>query len=218
MRMFDDRHKAGRELASNLYEYAGKDAIVMAIPRGGVVVGYEVAHALRAPLDIIVPRKIGAPFNPELAIGAVAEDGTTFLDRGLVDDLGVSQSYIDEEAERQRQEIVRRLVLYRGDATYPRLEGRTVIIVDDGIATGATIRAALASIKKKRPKEIIVAVPVAPPSTVGVLEKEAYKVVCIETPEPFYAIGQFYKNFEQTSDEKVTRLLRLNRQETGLTR
>jgi len=211
--MFSDRVVAGNRLASALMDYAGGDAVILAIPRGGVVVGYEVAHKLKLRLDIIVPRKIGAPHNPELAIGAVTEDGTIMLDHRLVEYLGVSESYIEGECDRQRLEIKRRLKRYRGDAPYPNLKGRVVIIVDDGIATGSTIRAALASIRKKDPKSVVIAVPVAPPSSIRDLEKEADRVICLSTPEPFFAIGQFYRDFLQTSDEEVKRLLRLNREE-----
>lgn len=211
--MFSDRVDAGKRLASTLMDCAGGDAIVLAIPRGGVVVGYEVAHKLQLQLDIIVPRKIGAPQNPELAIGAVTEDGTIMLDQRLVEYLRVPKSYIEEECDRQRLEITRRLKLYRGDTPYPNLKGRVVIIVDDGIATGATIKAALASIRKKDPKSIVIATPVAPPSTIKELERDADRVVCISIPERFFAIGQFYRDFPQNSDEEVKRLLQLNREE-----
>lgn len=217
MATFTDRVEAGRRLASELMEYAEK-AIVLAIPRGGVVVGYEVAHKLRVPLDIIVPRKIGAPRNPELAIGAVTEDRTIILDRKLVEYLRVPESYIKEESARQRLEIKRRLRFYRGDTPFPNLKDLNVILVDDGVATGATVRAALASIRKKGPKSVVIAVPVAPPSTIRDLEREADHAVCLSTPEPFYAIGQFYGDFTQTSDEEVIRLLKLNREELGTLR
>ncbi len=213
MSIFSDRVEAGRRLAETLKGYEGREVVVLAIPRGGVVVGYQVARKLGAPLDIIAPRKIGAPYNPELAIGAVAEDGTIILDEGLVRRLGVTESYIGEESERQREEIRRRLRLYRGDAPYPDLKGHVVILVDDGVATGSTAKAALASIRRRGPEEVVVAVPVAPPSTARELEREADRVVCLYTPEPFYAIGQFYRDFSQTSDEEVVRLLEMNREE-----
>ena len=206
---FPDREEAGKRLALELTVYSSKDAIVLAIPRGGVVIGYQVAHKLKVPLDIIVPRKIGAPDNPELAIGAVAEDGTLSLDNLAVRYMNVPETYIEGESRRQIIEIKRRLKLYRGDTPYPELQDRIVILVDDGIATGSTIKAAIASIRKKKPKSVIVAVPVAPRSTVKDLEKEADRVICLSTPEFFYAIGQFYKDFSQTSDEEVIRLLKL---------
>jgi len=207
---FPDREEAGKRLALELTVYSSKDAIVLAIPRGGVVIGYQVAHKLKVPLDIIVPRKIGAPDNPELAIGAVAEDGTLSLDNLAVRYMNVPETYIEGESRRQIIEIKRRLKLYRGDTPYPELQDRIVILVDDGIATGSTIKAAIASIRKKKPKSVIVAVPVAPRSTVKDLEKEADRVICLSTPEFFYAIGQFYKDFSQTSDEEVIRLLKVN--------
>jgi putative phosphoribosyl transferase len=212
MTIFSDRKEAGKMLASKLTDYTQK-SIVLAIPRGGVVVGYEIAQKLKVSLDVIVPRKVGAPFNPELAIGAVTEDGTIILDKQLVEYLKVPESHIKEESERQRQEIKRRLKVYRGRLHFPSLKGLHVIVVDDGIATGATVKAALASIRKREPKSVVLAVPVAPPSTLRELEKDADVVICLATPEPFYAIGQFYKDFTQTSDEEVRKLLKLNKEE-----
>lgn len=215
MSFFSDRADAGRRLASALNALADKDAIVLAIPRGGVVVGYEVAKALDLPLDVIIPRKIGAPGNPELAIGAMTEDGTVLLDHRLVEYLRVSEDYIKEESEAQKLEIQRRLKLYRGDIPYPSLENKDVIIVDDGIATGSTMKAALASVRKKGAKTVIIAIPVGPPSTIRELEKEADHVICLHSPESFYAIGRFYEDFTQTEDKEVTRLLKLNKQRRG---
>jgi predicted phosphoribosyltransferase len=189
----------------------GKGAIVLAIPRGGVVVGFEVAHALNISLDLIIPRKIRAPDNPELAIGALTEDGTIILDDELVKYLQVSEEYVREESERQRLEIERRLKLYRRDAPYPSLKNREVVIVDDGIATGSTMKAAVASVRMRGAKTILVAVPVGPFSSIEELKREADNVICLYTPEPFHAIGQFYEDFTQTSDEEVRRLLMLNR-------
>ena len=214
MVLFVDRVEAGRKLVSNLGDFAEKkNAIVLAIPRGGVVVGYEVAHALKIPLDIIIPRKIGAPSNPELAIGAVTEDGIAILDENLVAYLGVEKTYIKEESDRQRREIERRLKLYRGDIPYPNLSARSVIMVDDGVATGATIKAALASLRKRKAATVVIAVPVGPLSTIRELEEKADRVVCLFTPEEFYAIGQFYENFNQTTDEEVISLLKRSRRE-----
>jgi putative phosphoribosyl transferase len=212
MTLFADRVDAGKRLAQDLKAHVSKDAVVLAIPRGGVVVGYEVAKALVLSLDVIIPRKIGAPNNPELAIGAMTEDGTILLDDRLVDYLNVSQEYIEEESEAQKAEIHRRLRLYRGAIPYPSLKGREVILIDDGIATGSTMKAALASVRKRGAKSVIIAIPVGPPSTIRELEKEADRVVCLHTPEAFYAIGQFYEDFTQTQDEEVIRLLKLNKQ------
>ena len=212
MAYFSDRVEAGKRLASALEDSAGKKAIVLAIPRGGVVVGFEIAKALDLPLDVIIPRKIGAPDNPELAIGAVTEDGTMILDESLIKYIGVPQDYIKEESERQKSEIERRLRFYRQNEPYPRLEGLEVIVVDDGIATGSTMKAALASVKNRGAKTVTVAVPVAPPSTVMELKKKADRVVCLYTPEYFQAIGQFYADFSQTTDEEVIELLKQSRQ------
>src|SRR3972149_5413885 len=190
MKLFADRVEAGRLLASALASAISKNAIVLAIPRGGVVVGFEVAHALGIPLDVIIPRKIGAPDNPELAIGAMTEDGTSILDDWLIEYLQVSKDYIKKESERQRLEIERRLQLYRGDAPYPSLKNREVIIVDDGIATGSTMKAALASAHKRGAKTVTIAVPVAPQTVIEELKKEGENVICLQTPEPFFAIGE----------------------------
>ena len=212
MKLFADRVDAGRRLIPSLKNLADRDAIVLAIPRGGVVVGYEVAKALKIPLDVIIPRKIGAPGNPELAIGAMTEDGTVLLDNRLVERLQVSEEYLKQQSDAQKREIHRRLYLYRGDVSYPSLENRDVILVDDGIATGSTMKAALASVRKRRAKTVTIAIPVGPPSTIRELEVKADHVVCLYTPEAFYAIGQFYENFAQTSDEEVIRLLKLIRE------
>jgi putative phosphoribosyl transferase len=211
MAFFNDRVDAGKRLASALKDFSGKNGIVLAIPRGGVVVGYMIAKALNLPLDVIIPRKIGAPDNPELAIGAVAEDGTAILDQNLIKYLGVSREYITEETERQKQEIGRRLKLYKQDTSYPNLNGLDVIVVDDGIATGSTMKAALASVKNRGAASITVAVPVGPPSTIDELEKIADRVVCLHNPEFFQAIGEFYIDFSQTSDEEVIGLLQENK-------
>lgn len=195
-------------MASALEDVVEKDAIVLAIPRGGVVVGFEVARMLNLPLDIVVPRKIGAPENPELAIGAIAENGVILLDDRLVSQLRVPEGFIKAESENQRLEIERRLRMYRGAVPRPNLKNRDVVIVDDGIATGSTMKAALASVRKSGARRIIIAIPVGPPSTIRELEMEADLVVCLHTPSSFYAIGEFYDDFAQTDDEEVKDLLR----------
>jgi predicted phosphoribosyltransferase len=212
MTLFENRVEAGKKLAAALQEVSG-DAIVLAIPRGGVVVGYEVAKALHIPLDIVIAKKIGAPGNPELAIGAVAEDGTLLLDANTVDMLNVSQTYINDEVKSQRAEIERRLLRYRGSALPPRVLNREVIVVDDGVATGATLKATLRSLRKQGAKPLVVAVPVGPPDTISALRSEADRVVCLQMPELFFAIGEFYANFDQTTDQEVIELLEKNRQE-----
>lgn len=218
MKRFADRVEAGKRLASALLDLKGKDAIVLAIPRGGIVVGFEVANALGIPLDVIIPRKIGAPDNPELAIGAMTEDGTIILNQRLIKYLQVSDDYTKRESEKQRLEIERRLKLYRGEVPYPTLKNRDAIIVDDGIATGSTMKAALASVRKRGAKTVVIAVPVGPPSTIKELKQQADRVVCLDTPEYFEAIGQFYEDFTQTADEEAIRLLKLSRQKQVLTK
>lgn len=213
MAYFSDRVDAGKRLALALSKLTFRKGIVLAIPRGGVVVGYEIANVLNLPLDVIIPRKIGAPGNPELAIGAMTEDGTTILDAELVSHISVSKEYIADEGERQKREIERRLKVYRPDTPYPNLKGLDVIIVDDGIATGSTMKAALASVKNRGAASVTVAVPVGPPSTIRELKTQADNVVCLFTPEFFQAIGQFYEDFSQTSDQEVIQLLRMNHQD-----
>lgn len=207
-RIFQDRTEAGRLLAEVLRAYRGDDTLVLGVPRGGVVVAAEVARALDAPLDVVIARKIGAPLQPELAIGAVVSgDPLRFLDEHAIQYLRVPQDYIEQETARQFDEIARRLEQYRGDRPLPEVRGRTVIVVDDGIATGYTLRAALAGLRRLRPARLVVAVPVAPPSTCEEMRQHADVVVCLETPEPFMAVGAWYEDFDQTSDTEVIHLL-----------
>ncbi len=203
--------EAGKLLAAALKDVVDNTSIVLAIPRGGVVVGFEVAQALGVPLDVIIPRKIGAPGNPELAIGALTEDGTIILNHELLSYMQVSEDYIKQESQNQKTEIERRLKLYRGNTPYPNLKNRDIIIVDDGIATGSTMQAAIAATRKKGAKTVIVATPVAPPSTVTELKKQADQVICLYSTEDFFAIGQFYEDFTQTSDDEVIQLLKQSR-------
>jgi putative phosphoribosyl transferase len=206
---FRDRQEAGQLLAQALIFLKGKkDVIVLGIPRGGVVVGAEVARAIGAPLDVYITRKIGAPYNPELAIGAIASSGDAVLDQDLIGSLGVSPEYVQGETERQRREIERRLKNYRGNRPAQKLEGKTVLVVDDGIATGATTLAAIHALKKQKPAELILAVPVGPLDTVARLREEVDRLVCLDTPQLFWAVGAFYMVFDQTSDEEVVQLLR----------
>lgn len=206
---FHDRQDAGRQLAKALRFLEGReDAVILAIPRGGVVVGYEVAKELGLPLDVYITRKIGAPYNPEFALGAVASDGTRVLDEMVVRQLRVSEDYIEEETARQRQEIERRLAEYRGDRPPLELEGKTVVLVDDGVATGSTILATIRALKRRSLAELILAIPVGPPDTVARLGREVDRVVCLDTPEPFWAVGRFYTLFDQTTDAEVVALLR----------
>ncbi len=213
LKLFTDRTQAGQKLATAIKNLS-PNGIVLAVPRGGVVVGYEIAKAYGLQLDIYITKKIGAPGNPELAIGAIAEDGTYLLDDSIVAMLNVPPSYITAEAERQKGEIKRRLQNYRGNAPALEVTGREVVLVDDGVATGSTLKAALRSLRKKGVKPLIVAVPVGPRDTINELKSEADLVVCPYTPEPFYAIGEFYEDFEQTPDEQVTTLLQRNKKES----
>jgi putative phosphoribosyl transferase len=208
--MFQDRREAGKALAGELASLKGTpNLIVLGIPRGGVVVGRQIADALSAPLDVYITRKIGAPHNPELAIGAVASDGTLLIDHQLAKRLGVSQSYIDQESARQTQEISRRLAEYRGDRPSPDLAGKVVILVDDGVATGATILATIRAIRSQEPLRLILAVPVGPRESIETLRQEVDQLYCLHAPEIFWAVGAFYNVFDQTSDEEVKALLKV---------
>jgi putative phosphoribosyl transferase len=209
--LFENRKDAGKKLAVELEKFKEKNVIVLAIPRGGVVIGYEIAKKLQVPLDIIVPRKLRAPNQPELAIGAITEDGNIFLDEKIVNSLNVTEDYVQFESRLQKLEIDRRLHIYKGDEKIPNLKGLHVIVVDDGIATGATMKAALLSIRKREAKSVILAVPVASSRALRMLEKTSDEIVCLFTAEFFLAIGQFYRNFEQTSDKEVNALLKKNR-------
>jgi len=206
--LFRDRREAGEQLAAALQAYRERHPSVLAIPRGGVIVGYAVATALDAPLDVVVPRKLRAPGNPELAIGAVAHDRTVYVDESLAAALHVGSDYLREEIEHQTAEVLRRMHLYRGDRQPPDLSGRTAVVVDDGMATGATMIAALRAVRAARPAWVVAGVPVAPPDSVERLRGEANDIVCLHTPPIFYAVGQFYEDFAQTTDEEVIALLR----------
>jgi predicted phosphoribosyltransferase len=183
------------------------DPIILAIPRGGVVTGFVLATEIGAELDIVVSRKLGAPGQPELAIGAVMHDGTLFLNEEVVNYTGASHEYIEEETRRQVAEAQRRLRVYRGDRPYPKLQARTVIITDDGVATGATMIAAIRWIRSQEAKEVIAATPVAPREAFEMLSKEADRAICPKLPRLFFAIGQFYVHFPATEDAEVVELL-----------
>jgi putative phosphoribosyl transferase len=203
----ENRRDAGQKLASLLKKYRADQPIVLGIPRGGVIVAAEVAKALQAPLDILIVRKIGAPHNEEVAIGAVMPDGMAVLDTNLIAKLAIPDEYINRAIEEQTVEIKRRRHMYKGDKVMPPLENHTVILVDDGIATGYTIEAAVEGLRNQKPKAIILAAPVAPVEVVHRLRKITDEVVCLDTPEPFYAVGQFYQDFSQTSDNEVIEVL-----------
>jgi putative phosphoribosyl transferase len=206
--MFKDRKEAGELLAKAVAKLGLSNVIVLGIPRGGVPVAEEVASALGAQLDLVITRKIGAPSNPEFAIGAVTQDGEPIIDEETIRSYGISKEYLHKEAKHQAEEVRERMRKYRGNSPYPDLRGKTVVIVDDGIATGNTTRAAIRSVKRKNPSAIILATPVAPYDTLQQLETEVDRVVCLDTPEVFYAIGEFYENFNQVEDDEVREILR----------
>ncbi|MFC1845528.1 phosphoribosyltransferase [Candidatus Dependentiae bacterium] len=208
MMKFKDRVDAGQQLVATLEKYRGdKEAIVIGLPRGGVVTAFEVATALGLDLDIIVTRKIGAPMQPELAVGALSQDGGQKLDYDLMTRLGLSEADLEPIIAAEQKELARRLSLYRQNREPLSLEGSVAIIVDDGIATGATMLAAIDSARTMGAKKIVVAVPVCPPDSLRKIEKVADELVCLFTPELFFGIGGFYQEFGQTSDEQVIQLL-----------
>lgn len=206
--LFQDRTDAGKQLAARLYFLQGQpNILVLGIPRGGVVVAAEIARALHAPLDVFIAHKLGAPFNPELAIGAITSTGEVLLDETLIVELRLSQKEIEREIEYQRQEIARRLEMYRKDRPPLEVQNQTVVITDDGVATGSTMLAALRALRQAQPARLILAIPVGPPETIQRLGQECDQVVVLATPEPFWAVGRFYIHFGQTSDEEVIELL-----------
>lgn len=206
--LFPDRHAAGAQLAGRLERLLrGPDVVVLALPRGGVVVGAEVAARVQAPLDVCLVHKIGAPGNPELAIGGVDAAGRVLVDESLARQTRADRDYIRAEADRQVAELRRRADLYRGGAPPVPLAGRRVIIVDDGVATGASVFAALASVRHESPAALVVAIPVAPADTLARITTAADASVCLASPRPFYAVGNFYERWEQVSDAEVQALL-----------
>lgn len=212
--IFADRVEAGERLAVALARYKGADAVVLAIPRGGVIVGEAVARALGLPLDVVVPRKIGAPGNPELGLGAIAP-GVRVLDEWLIERLGVTEGYLEREIEAEEREIERRERVYRAGRPPVDVEGKVAIVVDDGVATGGTAVAALRWARAQGADLVVLAVPVAPPGSVPKLAREADEVVVLETPEPFFAVGEWYRRFDQTTDEEVIAALARVAQEVG---
>ena len=205
--LYRDRRDAGRQLANRLQDYLEEDVVVIGLPRGGVEVAFEIAKALNAPLDVIVSRKLGAPDQPELGIGAVAQGGIMLLDESLVKALGIEERQIEAIAEREREEMRRRATEYRGSEDLPNLKGKTVILVDDGLATGATSRAAILAARSGNPRRIILAVPVCAPETAAELSTNVDELICLHTPDRFIAVGFWYQNFGQTTDAQVIELL-----------
>ena len=211
-RVFRDRTEAGQLLARGLKRYAGReDVVVFGLPRGGVPVAAEVAKALGVPLDVLVVRKLGAPGQEELAIGAIGEGGVRVLNARLVESIGLDESDIDRIAAREERELARRVSAYRGGHAALGVEGKTVIVIDDGVATGATMRAGLQTLRAMGAERIVAAAPVGAPDSVDMLGRDADEVVVMETPAWFHAVGQWYEDFEQTTDEDVRNLLAGNR-------
>ena len=204
---FRDRKHAGEMLAQELQKYAGPDTIILALPRGGVVVGFEVAKALRAPLNVFLVRKLGAPGNQELAAGAIASGGIQVLEHETIDAYKISERTLSEIIEREKEELERRSKAYWGEEPFPELKNKTVIIVDDGIGTGSTMRAAILALRQKEPRRIVAAVPVGPSS----MERDIPKVddiICLLTPKNYKGVGQGYEKFFSTPDEEVRELLK----------
>ncbi len=207
MKRFRDRRDAGKQLARRLEFLEGQDAVVLALPRGGVPVAFEIAAALQVPLEVLIVRKLGVPGHEELAMGAIASGGVCVLNEDIIEQLALGQKEIDREIAQETTELQHREKLYRGDKPFPKLEHKTVIVVDDGIATGATMRAAVAALRQHKPKQIIVAAPTSAPDTFKQLQGEVDEVICLATPEPYIAVGVWYEHFPQTSDEEVKSLL-----------
>jgi len=213
---FVNRVDAGRRLAKKLGAYARRRGVlVLGIPRGGVPVAFQVAAELEAPLDVFAVRKLGVPGHEELAFGAIATGGIRVVDAQIVEEAGISDLEIELIAAKERQELDRRERVYRGARPPFHLEGKTVILVDDGIATGASTRAAIAALRQLRPASIVLAAPIAPASTCRHLRPEVDDLICLDTPETFYAIGEFYEDFSQVSDEEVTTLLQRSVEQRG---
>lgn len=207
MELFKDRIDAGKQLVKKLLKYRGKNTIVLAIPRGGVIVGNEIAKVINAKLDIVVPRKIGSPDDSEFAIGAVASDGSIALDETVVRNYSISEDYIKSKVKKELEEIKRRMTTYRGNKLFPKLRNKIVVLVDDGIATGNTIIVSVKFIKKQKPKKIVVAIPVAPSDFINKVSSMVDEVISLKPLEPYYAISMHYLSFEQTSDEEVIDIL-----------
>ena len=212
---FADRTQAGRLLAPRLDEYSGRsaDVIVLGLPRGGVPVAFEVARRLRLPLDVYVVRKLGTPGFEELAMGAIASGGVRVLNQRVIDELRVREEQVDAVVATEAAELLRRERAYRQDRPAPDLKDWVAMLIDDGLATGSTVRAAIASLRAQQARQVVVAVPVAPPDTCVELSREADHVVCLATPQPFLAVGQWYQEFSPPSDETIRELLRRNAEE-----
>ncbi|MCH8302785.1 MAG: phosphoribosyltransferase [Proteobacteria bacterium] len=207
-RIYADRRDAGRALAPEIQACELHDPIVLGLPRGGIPVAYEIALALDAPLDVLVVRKLGVPFQPELALGAIASGQVRVLNEQLLEQIpGLDEALIEEITARETKELTRREKLYRGERPYPELRDRDVVVVDDGMATGSTMRAAAEAVQSRDPAKVLIAVPTASADAVALVADIVDQVICLDTPSPFFAVGYFYRNFGQTTDDEVRRLL-----------
>ena len=206
--MFLDRMDAGEKLTDSLYKFKDEDVIVLAVPRGGLEIAYDTIKRFGFTWDLIIPRKIGAPHNKEFAIGAVSVDGSYFINDDYVKMLGISQDYIEKEVLEQIKEIKRRMKEYRGVDTFPEVKDKTVIIIDDGIATGFTILAVIKAVKKQGAKKIILAIPVGPRETIEEFKELVDEVICLYIPDEFYAVGSYYVDFEQVTEEEVFKIIK----------
>ncbi|HWR57924.1 MAG TPA: phosphoribosyltransferase [Thermodesulfovibrionales bacterium] len=219
--LYRDRRDAGERLAARLTGYKDRaDVLVLALPRGGVVTGHEVAHALNCPLDVLIVRKIGFPGQPELAIGALSETGAVSLNKRIIESYGIDEEYIRSEISRERKEVERRAALYRGDRGIPLLSGKVIILVDDGVATGATIKAAISTLKEENLSRLVAALPVASRKAEREIGQMVDEMVCLSAPDDFMAVGNYYRDFRQVSDDEVIDILRgqgvtLDSKETG---
>lgn len=209
--IYKDRQDAGRQLAEKLTKFKDENPIIIALPRGGVVTGYEVAKVLHAPLDVLITRKLGAPFQPELGIGAIAPNNVRILNLDAIRFIGISKDQMEEIIQRETKEMHRRIKLYRGNLPPLDLQGKTVIVVDDGLATGVTAGAAILAIRQMTPEKIILAVPVSPIDTASRFKEEVDEFICLQQPHDFFAVGQYYYDFDQVTDEQVISLLELSR-------
>ncbi len=208
MSLFENRDDSGKQLAPKLLKYKGEaDVIVLGLPRGGLPVARHVAEYLNAPLDVYIVRKLGVPGQEELAFGAIASGGERVLNDRIVQQMHVSEEKIEQVAKREEEEMQRRQKLYRGDRERPSFSGKTVILVDDGLATGASMRAAIQALRTRQPKKIVVAVPTAPVDTCEELSQLVDDIICLETPQPFGGVGAWYKHFPQTTDDEVRQIL-----------
>jgi len=208
MTIFENRRDAGKQLAKELSEFKGQnDAIVLGLPRGGIPVAYEVAKALELPLDVFIVRKLGVPGQPELAMGAIASGDIKVMNESVVRNAGISDQQIEEVAQKEKEELKKREKAYRGARPDIDLQGKTVLIVDDGLATGASMRAAISALREHNPKKIIAAIPTAPRDTCQEFESEVDQIICLRTPSPFWGVGGSYQNFSQTTNEEVRTFL-----------